>query len=207
MHFEGFLRDTNERSLALRLVLSLTLQPGFALDMTRKHVTAFQASKVRVIESVTVSFDLSLGMCACAMWNTCTDLSLSPLLWVFMHYFGRLCLNYPGLKYCHISNNNKKKKQQECLVCVKDSLYEIQTPITPHFSNGGFYRFGVPEFERRSAVAGVLTEMAASGHRAFSCLTETGGALTSQTSLPSLHAQTWEIERIKLLSSAWLPEM
>lgn len=67
MHFEGFLRDTNEQSLALRLVLSLALQPGFALDMTGKRVTAFQALKVRVIESVTVSFDLSLGLCACAM--------------------------------------------------------------------------------------------------------------------------------------------
>lgn len=111
VHFEGFLRDTNEWSLALRLVLSLTLQPGFALDMTGKRVTAFQASKVRVIESVTVSFDLSLGLCACAMWNTCTDFSLSPLLWVFMHYFGRLCLNYPGLKCCHVSNKKKQKQK------------------------------------------------------------------------------------------------
>lgn len=48
---------------------------------------------------------------------------------------------------------------------MKDLLNEIQTPITPHFSNDGFYRFGVHEFERCSAVAGVLAEMAASGHQ------------------------------------------
>lgn len=59
----SFLRGINKQSVALRLVLSSTLRPGFALDMTGKRVTAFQAWKVRVIESVTVSFDLSLGLC------------------------------------------------------------------------------------------------------------------------------------------------
>lgn len=65
--FFFFLRDANERWVALRLVPSPTLQPSFALNMTGKHVTAIQAPKVPVIESVTVSFDLSPGLCACAM--------------------------------------------------------------------------------------------------------------------------------------------
>lgn len=145
--------------------------------MTGKRVTAFQAPKVRVIESVTVSFDLSPGLRACAMWNTCTDFSLNPPLWVFMHYFGRLCLNYPacsGLIWgecCHISKK-KKNNQQERLVCVKDWLNEIpntsNTSKPAFFPNGSVYSFRVPEFERHSAVAGVLTKMAA-------WLTETGG--------------------------------
>lgn len=154
--------------------------------MTGKRVTAFQASKVWVIESVTVSFDLSPGLRACAMWNTCTDFSLSPPLWVFMHYFGRLCLNYParsGLIWgecCHISKKKKKKNQQERLVCVKDWLNEIpntsNTSKPAFFPNGSVYSFRVPEFERHSAVAGVLTKMAASGHQGhFRDLQRQGG--------------------------------
>lgn len=61
--FNFFLRGINKQWVALRLVLSSSLQPSFALDMTGKRVTAFQAWKVRLIESVTVSFHLSLGLC------------------------------------------------------------------------------------------------------------------------------------------------
>lgn len=67
VHFEVSLRDANQQLVALQLAPPPTLQPGFALHVTGKRVTAFPALKVRVIESVAVSFDLSPGLCACAM--------------------------------------------------------------------------------------------------------------------------------------------
>lgn len=127
----------------------------------------------------------------------------------FMHYFGRLCLNYPVHSGWPKENvvtlviiKNKIKKNN---VCVKDSLITFKTPINLPFTfffPTDAYCLRIPEFERRSAVAGGLAEMAASEHQGHFMTYRDRGALTSQTSLPSLRAQTREIRRNETVLSS-----